>query len=42
MDQLYTSLGIIHLFALSDGGWLFINGIRKLLTPRNLARDVDI
>ena len=41
MDQLYTSLGIIHLFALSGMQvGFFINGIRKALsTSRNLARD---
>ena len=44
MDQLYTSLGIIHLFALSGMQvGFFINGIRKALLRLGILQEtVDI
>ena len=44
MDQLYTSLGIIHLFALSGMQvGFFINGIRKVLLRLGILQEtVDI
>ena len=42
MDQLYTSLGIIHLFALSGMQvGFFINGIRKVLLRLGILQETS-